>query len=332
MTDKSILLKTSAIGSSVINCAPHYIAVAFIGIDWSELIDASKLKKIIVSPTIGSNPYAIEALVRCVSWDNILFLDNLHTKIYIGEHCALVGSSNLSRNGLSASGLEEAAIRIEDKALVSELVEYFKELELLAIGQYPSEEKKKKKLSSLKRDWSKGIANSLLKYEEDSQRSLHQYTPLSGDDFYIVWYQPFEDYDYTDELGSVKGLIEDEMHFNEADDIEEGKWILAWRVTNSNKPDRRVRPYWLFIHEIYNNAISTADKYEYTKLAVMRTDKMKPPSPFRITDDMVNSFNEIICNESYVNYFIGNEEPFLVKNTFRVFVGFIEELKAKVMA
>lgn len=330
MTRKSILLKTNAIGSSMIKCAPRYVAVAFVGIDWPDLIDSTKLEKIIVSPTIGSNPYAIEKLVECVSWDNVLFLDNLHAKIYIGDHCALVGSSNLSRNGISAAGLVEVAIRIADKTLLSELTEYFAELERMAINQYPDVKKKKKKLSDLKKDWSKGISNSLLKYEHGFQRSLQHYTPLSGDDFYIAWYHPFKDYRYTDALDPIKGLIEGEMHFHESDDIEEGKWILAWRVTKSNKPDRRVRPYWLFIHEVHSNGITTSDRYEYTKLAIMRTDKPTPPTPFSITDDVVNSFNELICSDKYAGDFIGYEEPFLVKNTFEVFETFIQELKAKV--
>ena len=42
---------------------PDRIAVAFIGINWQEYVDISSIKEIIVSPTLGSNPRAIENIM-----------------------------------------------------------------------------------------------------------------------------------------------------------------------------------------------------------------------------------------------------------------------------
>jgi hypothetical protein len=86
---------------------PSRIAVAYIGKDWQEYICPQDIDSIIVSPTIGSNPDAIVQLAEIVSYDRVFLLDRLHAKIYLGEDCALIGSFNLSRNGLGEGGLLE---------------------------------------------------------------------------------------------------------------------------------------------------------------------------------------------------------------------------------
>ena len=116
----NIKLFTNDIATAIAECSPEFIAVAYVGKDWSNFINASKLKKIIVSPTLGSNPYAIESIANLISWDKILFLDKLHAKIYIGKKHLVVGSSNLSKNGLTADGLNEAVIKSDSKSLREE--------------------------------------------------------------------------------------------------------------------------------------------------------------------------------------------------------------------
>ena len=328
---KTTLLKTSGIGRAVRSCSPGYVAVAYIGKDWDKLIDKSKLKKIILSPTIGSNPSAIAELAECVSWEKVLFLEELHAKIYIGKNCAVLGSANLSKNGLCVSGLEEAAVMIKDRALITQVTEYFQEIEKLALQQFPNISGRKKRLSHLKRERARAIANEVIVNDEVFSTDLQNYYPLSGDDFYIVWYQSSDDYEYTNAVKEVTEVIEDDMHFHEDDQVEDGKWILSWKITDANKPDRRVKPHWMFIHEIFSGGVRNTDKeeYEYTKLAVMRKDKETPNPPFEITDAVVRAFNEIICSDKYCDYFVGKEEPFFVKNTFGVFEEFIRDLKSK---
>ncbi|MFH2122745.1 MAG: phospholipase D family protein [Pseudomonadota bacterium] len=331
MRDKTILLKTNTIGSAVTMCEPIMIAVAYVGIDWGNFIDASKVEKIIVSPTIGSNPYAIEELVKLISWDKIFFLDSLHAKIYIGKENAILGSSNLSRNGLSIAGLEEAAVQINDKSIIIELTKYFGELESLAVAQYPEIENKKKKLLALKRDWAKAVRGSVIKENTQASMSLQQFSPLSNDDFYIAWYHPFDNYDYTDQANSIKYFIEDEMHLAEDDEVEKGKWILSWRLTSKNRPHKKVKPSWIFIDELISNGVSSEEAYDYTKLAIMRNDKPKTPPPFEINNEVAKAFNDTICKDKFGPYFIGGNEPFLIKDTFIVFKDFVNEMKKKII-
>ena len=62
---------------------PTHIAVAYVGRDWDQLIDCSQLKEIIVSPTLGTNPRAVDELVEKFGWEHVHFLDELHAKIYL---------------------------------------------------------------------------------------------------------------------------------------------------------------------------------------------------------------------------------------------------------
>ncbi len=72
------------IQEAVSGCKPSKIAVAYIGADWQTFIpDPSRLESIIVSPTIGSNPWAIADLVKQIGWEKVAFLDELHAKTYI---------------------------------------------------------------------------------------------------------------------------------------------------------------------------------------------------------------------------------------------------------
>ena len=145
------ILQSDEIAPCLTEVSPHHIAVAYIGCDWEEFIKHEGLEEIILSPTIGSNPDAIEQIAEKISWDRVLFLDNLHAKIYIGKDSAIIGSSNLSRNGLGVSeGLEECAVNITEDKEIGKITAYYGKLRELAHKAYPTYEKKLQRLSKLK--------------------------------------------------------------------------------------------------------------------------------------------------------------------------------------
>jgi hypothetical protein len=254
-------------------------------------------------------------------------LDNLHAKIYIGENSAIVGSANLTRNGLSIDGLQEAAIKTEDPQTRSELLIFFNKLESQANEQYPNVEMKKRKLGKLKQQWNRAVRNSIFTTEEIKPKLIQNYTTLGSDDFYIVWYQTGLEYEYSENVESVKNLIHDEMHLAETDQVEKGKWLLAWRVTNSDRPDKRVMPTWMFIDEIIENGVIASADYEYTKLSLMFENRSKMSPPFEITKGFYETFTKLVTNKKYSQYFIGNGAPYLISKSFPVFEEFISEIK-----
>lgn len=324
-----ILLKSSNIKHALKDCLPSKIAVAYIGADWKEFIDPSNLDAIIISPTLGSNPYAIEELAKIISWEKIFFLDKLHTKFYIGNTTAILGSANLSKNGLGGSGLAEASIKTNDVSFISELRKYFEEIINQAKKEYSSTQQKKNRVSELKRQHNHAIRQSLVKLDNETI-TLVEYEPLAHDDFYIVWYYPGS-YEYSDNIQEIKHLIANDMTFANRDEIAIGKWILAWRITTSGQPNKKQKPSWMFIDEIFDNAVHKDEDpdYPYKKLAITRGDyNDKPPVPFELDEPAISSLKKTLVKEKFRTFISQDDDGiFYVKNTFPLFENFIADLK-----
>lgn len=65
------ILVGSEIPQAISRCEPSKVAVAYIGTDWNTFVpDTDRLEAIIVSPTFGSNPWAISDLVKQIGWRN----------------------------------------------------------------------------------------------------------------------------------------------------------------------------------------------------------------------------------------------------------------------
>ena len=86
------------------------IAVAFIGDGASQRINPNaKDVQIICNLTMnGTNPAEVQNLIHRFGSGSIKQIDNLHAKLYIGSEYAIVGSANLSANGL---GTQPTALR-----------------------------------------------------------------------------------------------------------------------------------------------------------------------------------------------------------------------------
>ena len=145
------ILKGFDIANGIRLIKPRKIAVAFIGIDYEKYVDNECLKSldsIVISPTEGSNPKAISKLVNTIGWEKVHFLSRLHAKMYIGKNAAIIGSSNLSKNGLigDGSGLYEVCVKIESRDEVDEI---FNEILNEAQEEFPDERSKQKALDGL---------------------------------------------------------------------------------------------------------------------------------------------------------------------------------------
>lgn len=326
-------LQSTHISPALKECNPYYVAVAYIGRDWKNFIDYENLKKIIISPTIGSNPQAIEELASLIGWKSIFFLDNLHAKIYIGKKSVIIGSSNLSYNGLSAhGGLEESAVKITDKEEVKKATLHFYMLKKLATKAYPKQVMKKEKLCELKSIWSKASRNSIIKNELTNNISIHDYEVLTDQDFYIVWHC-IDDTKctYTSKIDHVKALIGEELQFYDVDLIMPNKWVLYWKLTVKNKPDKIEKPVWVYIDEVIEGAVAASNPDDsYTKIAISRNDRDKLEPPFKLTKNLIETFKMTISKEKYKTFIFNyKENDFLVKNTFPLFKEFIGELKKR---
>lgn len=113
------------------------IAVAFWGEGAQRLIaDAWSGRSLRIICNLGSggtNPQVIRDLLELAKKRpgiQVLTLDNLHAKVAIGETTAIVGSANLSVNGLGFEGAEcvgwhEAGVLVEDISQLAMMREWF---------------------------------------------------------------------------------------------------------------------------------------------------------------------------------------------------------------
>lgn len=272
------ILVDDGIQEAIGRCKPSKIAVAYIGADWNTFIpDADCLSAIIVSPTFGSNPRAIMDVAQHIGWEKVHFLDELHAKIYIGSSSAVIGSANLTNNGLSGEGLVELCVEVGAIEMLKKLDETFETLRRRAQKQYPTAEFKRARIRELEIVWGAAIANRIIRNKNNSAPAFSDYEPLGEDHFYVLWYQP-DECEYSDDVKAIKSLMVDDIHFASDDKVEKNKWALVWRITSSNTPHKLVKPHWLYIHEVFENGV-VDEGYEYPKCAIERKDLGVPPPP-----------------------------------------------------
>ncbi len=294
------------IAAAIHECNPKYIAVAYIGKDWRKFIpEPKKLKCIVISPTLGTNPNAVSDLVNEIGWDKVEFLDELHAKVYIGAKSVVSGSANLTHNGLSGYGLYELCSVTKNTEHLETYRTYFNDLKSKAVTLYSTITAKKERLTELYRLWGKAVANSIA-VSEPLQTKFEDFELLSNDHFYVSWYQS-ADCEYSSDVEAISDFIESDMHFLPTDNIKKNKWVLMWQKTNSDTADKRVKPTWLYIHDLFDNGIKDQG-YEYTTVAIERNDLEKPAEPFRLTPEVIEALKLAVESETNSKYFIQSDK------------------------
>ncbi len=109
------------------------VAVAFLGKGAEvkfEKSDARKIRLICNLKQGGTNPDVVEKLIALKPKVTVRQLDNLHAKLILGDSSMVLGSANLSSNGLGCEGgkaaaLEEIGILSEDQTMLAEAGTWF---------------------------------------------------------------------------------------------------------------------------------------------------------------------------------------------------------------
>lgn len=323
----SHIVSGEGIAQSIAGCAPRQIAVAFLGADWKTYISRpDQLTAVILSPTLGTNPRAVTALARAISWERIFFLKELHAKIYIGEARGVLGSANLTANGLSGEHLLECCVEITDQAELSDLELLFKAFKSSAENQFPTTALKKQQLSALYDLWNAALANRLVSPTNETSPSINEFELASNEHFYVLWYMPPPPYDYSDEVKQIQSRIVEEIHLSPEDAPQKNKFALLWKKTAKGNVDRWVSPYWMYIHEVIRDAI-VAKGYEYTTCVIQRNDLAVPPEPFELTPAIVDRLRGAIESPELSQYLVQDGCPFRLQATFNGLPPLVEALR-----
>ena len=287
--------------------SPSQIAVAYVGIDWKTYIVPEKLQDIVLSPTVGTNPAAIVDIAEAIGWEHVHFLDNLHAKIYLGERSAAVGSFNLTANGLSTEGLQEAGFLVDDARVLAELRERLDDYRRQAAMTYPTTATKLARLAELRVLWDRAIKQGVIRNDAQSM-ALDAYRPVSDDEIYVCW--ALGDITYTDQIVSPR-TVNNTLSFLESDTVRPDRWILCWTPRGDGHPDERYRPYWLHVDEVVEGG---AEEAPYTKVAVERTGRAELPPPFELTDAAVRALYAVL-NSGEFPEFLDDHEIWSVDRT-----------------
>lgn len=328
------ILSGTEISQAIVDVRPTHIAVAYIGADWEEYLGEFRPEEIILSPTLGSNPFAIESIVEDLGWERVHLLTSLHAKVYLGAAHAVVGSCNLTKNALSGELLAEVAVQVQDKNSLSDLRTEFASLKRRAQQEFPTEASKRDAVRRLRRNWERAVVEGFVRPTNQNTPSILEYSSRNGGPFHVVWYRP----DAVVELDSdviqssapdlTDSVIGLKMTFLESDPIEEHQWLLCWAARQDGLPDLRVKPWWLFVH----NVIPHGEKEDapYTKLAVQRTDKKVPSFPFEIDDDVARALQDVLASRRFPELLRSTGDNWSVDAGFPRFGEFVETLKEAV--
>ncbi len=276
---------------------PSKIAVAYIGRNWQSYVNTEVLEQVVVSPTLGSNPRAIAELGKKIGWDNLYFLDNIHSKLYIGASSVMIGSANLSDNGFANNSREEACVVLDKKDDISRANKLFERYREAAKRQYENYEQKQTKLDFLREKWNKAYAQGLL--NDDMEYKIRTFDQYSAeiDGMVYVSYCINEDSQYKDLDNMIINDIYAEVHLSPNDINPINQWVLLWVVTQRNTVNRRINPWLTYIHEMYENGCNDEG---YENLFIQRASLETPPKPFDETDRcFINSFRSVMNQKKY---------------------------------
>lgn len=318
------LTSASMIRDALGRIGPDRIAVAYVGIGWKKYIDTRKLKTIIISPTNGSNAKAIEEIMEEIGIDNVYLHDNLHAKLYLSDSTLLLGSCNLSDNGLSDGRLIESALISNNKDIVNEFSELFEHIKVDAEKKYSDNNKKLKKIEWLHEENGNDIISGRLGKSRPGERpeivSISDYKSKL-DRIHIVWYE-LNDKTILNEkkiendfrLKSEKfdkEQLENSMIFTDKDDVRVCDWILCWRCKKDGYPAKNGDINWMRVHHVVNDAI--CEDHDHKNVAMESKYKYKGNPPF-VLDKPTKSLIRQLLSEDKFACLRDNEsgEPWLV--------------------
>jgi hypothetical protein len=313
---------------------PNKIAVAYVGQGWKNLLGGKnhQLGEIVLAPTIGSNPYAVEQIIQNIGIDNVHFLDKLHTKLYIGEGGVLIGSPNLSDNGFGPNGNLEMAVFFEigedgDPIDIEKITNIFNKYKAEAHIAYPTSESKIRKLGELHRNWQEAISQGLA--NEDGvggvAPSIENWESVL-DRIHLIWWAESHDGEYNEveiakELPEAAGLNQsqiadlfyEEFEFTDDDDIRVGDWILSWRCKKNF--DVSIHFWkdasWTYVDTVIPNGY--ADPI-YSKLAGKKSQlpHSRPPFPFELSKNVQKRILNLLNSGEYPELLGSYSDPWLL--------------------
>jgi hypothetical protein len=329
-----LLTSAKKIREALVHTCPVRFACAYLGEGWRKYLSLPHLTEAIVSPTFGSNPNAIEALILALGIGKVHFLNELHAKIYIGDDWSIVGSCNLSDNGMADGHLLEAAVWLRTAESVKALHTLFGEYKKKAMRQYPNAASKREQLERLALQWRTAQWHGLVPNDQEVPK-LADYK--FRERIHVAWYQPCKvTYNVPNiqkvvpDLGSASpdDYFSEYFMFRNTDDIQVGDWILGWHSKDDGFPRKNGGVGWMQVHHVVVDGINDDS---YPKLAGQAIHLRQAPHPFRLDAATKEAIRRTLSSGDYPEMISSDDEDWHLKPADRVTKNFLEQ-SAKVAA
>ncbi|MBY0567453.1 MAG: phospholipase D family protein [Hyphomonadaceae bacterium] len=247
----------------------------------------------------GTNPHVIRALdaaeiERTGFTKRIRQRDDLHAKVFICDHLALVGSANASANGLGFEGAEakgwlEAGIRIDDPTTLKTIADWFANTWKSA-DRISGDDIERAVLAWKQRRRAKPTLLGLNKLDPDA------------DDVPLINWWGDGDYEVAESVNDDdRLLIDDSVEIEHDDDravLFPGRWVLYWkRNLRSSLPNKSAKLELVQLGRVAASAVRMEGGTKFLDVA-LRADEPGPP-PFEITDEFTRTFKRLIAQPKY---------------------------------
>lgn len=282
------------------------IAVAFIGNGASQLIGPqAKDVKIICNLTMGgTNPNEIKTLINRFGRKSVRQIDNLHAKLYIGTEYAIVGSANMSTNGLGnqPSALREAGYKFKlDQSSGNCGTDWFDTLwgkasNITNRHLKDAVEKWEYRNRARNGDW-KSVSGDICDYDFDR------------DDFPLLEWIGDSDWEVVGnnksslgDWGTLEDAIDKGVEIDCDDDIDHlqaDRWILKFhRRSNAS-------PIWI---QLSRTILANSFKYDGDDetMSVALSKRGFVSGPFTIDEEFVDKFRDLLFHSVKYKALIDN--------------------------
>jgi hypothetical protein len=320
---------------------PRRIAVAYLGAGWRDYLSVETLDEIIVSPALGSNPWALADLLaeaeRC-GRPRVYFLEALHAKLYLGEAAALVGSANLTYNGLGG-GLLEAGVLITDDATLQEAHRYLDTLRDQAVSDSATQQRM---LAALKARWDRAHWHEALPNEAGkgaAPATLADWEPHQGR-VHVTWYCEGE-WAYNEavmdkvlpeaERNAANDDATNAMTFLEGDDIQVGDWLLCWKSRTDGRPWKGKTVSWMQVQRLVSEGATAETQGDYTQVALEFPDYASAPEPFALTTEIQALVRDRLASGDYPEL-LGIADDWSMRAAWPTAQRFLASLKTEYLA
>lgn len=296
------IISTDDLARRLEELSPTHVAVAFIGRDWACYLNPKHIECLVVSPGLGTNPAAVVEVAETIGWDRVLLLDELHSKLYLNAHAALIGSANLSRQALEPGGQQELCVMLDDEVSVQLAQEIFAGYARKAEKAFPTKADKLARLHELRRQRRRAEVYKVPVDEigsvESKLRRFADYDIGRDGEVFLSW-TASSTAEYTENVPSeVQRHIADEVHFAPDDLDPEQQWFLRFYI-HANDPGLHlgIKPTFVYVHRVFEGG-STDEGYE--DLGVQMDHLPLPQPPFDLEDPcFVQAFREVIGRDAF---------------------------------